>query len=223
MSAVLQCQMRRVWKWTAAILLTLWGLIALFTYTAVSQYGKENCWFSVFRMMQALLPVAAVLPLTVWMEPFLSGGSAEVLHALPEIKRAAGKATAMFMLALWLSTAMLPIGCLRVVSPSYPFAATLVRFSVQCLFSQSAFLLAAVGLRSALHGLSAVFLLNGSMLLALEIPATGGTLLRKMNLFEQYAFSAMPPLSLPKTLLLSALSIAFLTLAIRRFCHFFRA
>ena len=221
MSNFFRYQLLRIWKAVLSVLLVLWGLLALFTYTAMAQYGPEICWFSVFRILQILLPIAAAVPLSFWMEPFLSADSAEILHSLPDIHRSVFTSTSLFLLVLWFFGNALPLSCLRLTSACFPLGSAMLRFFAQCLFSQAVFFLSAVWFRSALHGLETVFLLNGVMLLSLEIPALTGTILQKVNIFDLFTYTAVNPFSLGKELLITGISIALIAAGAFAFVHYY--
>lgn len=221
MSRLFRYQLLRIWKVIFSVLVALWGLIALFTYTAMTQYGDEMCWFSVFRILQVLLPIAATIPLSFWMEPFLSADSAEVLHSLPEIHRLVFTSTTLFLFALWLCASVIPLSCLRMLSAFFPLGSAMLRFSAQCLFSQAVFFLSAVWLRSALHGLAAVFLVDGAMLLSLEVPALSESILQKVNIFDRFSFSAQNPFSFGKEILIITISLIGIIAGAAAFARFY--
>lgn len=221
MRAVVSHQLRRIWAITTATLLCLWSLIALFVYTATVQYGEKDCWFSVFRIMQVLMPVAAVLPLSFWIDPFFSEQSAELLHSLPEIHHALFCILCLLIPALWLCTVVLPLATAWFLLPEFSLLTALVRCSAQVLFSQALFMVSGALLRSTLNGMTVLLLTNGAMLLSIEIPAAHGTVFQTFNLFESFSFTNQNPFSIGKEALILALAVLLLVFYRYRMRHYF--
>ncbi len=221
MKTVIAHQFRQIRMVTAGTLLCLWSLIALFVYTASVQYGEKSCWFSVFQNLQVLLPVAAVLPLAFWVDPFFSEQSAELLHSLPKIHHALFCALSFLLPSLWLCTVVFPLAFAWLLLPEFSFWDAIIRCSLQVFFSQALFLASGAMFRSTLNGIAVFLLTDGTMLLSMELPAARGTVLQTVNLFDSFSFVAQNPFSIEKEMIILSLTILLFALYLYCMHHYF--